>query len=376
MVFVFLIIFIFKTVGCGAIFVASLFTPFGSGILLTSAITGGSFGVYGTARAIQRLFDKGTHKENLVDLESFTLYFSILATPLHFSASIVNAQLIKGATMNGTIFSNSTRMFATILNFSTLGVDSVLIGCGIANILEKYSRKELTTLDVVQFSMSVFYFTNTLIRPQTARSIIKSAQNEHIQKFASAMSDAEARSTFDRFVAENTGRGSILEKSKIIRTINRIENGDAVFGSLTQAKSIEIGGRKGKTILVDQKTRISLKDTEASASALKSIGKVLGKPKVTIKNEMSPNDVGVGSGGASFEEVTYKGKQLFKDLPSKQKTRVSAVFEEMGNNKLAIIQASFKLLKDFEQLTDINVTEKILCLIEGITREMRGQSKC
>lgn len=277
--------------------------------------------------------------------------------------------------MNGTIFSNSTRMFATILNFSTLGVDSVLIGCGLANIVDKYSRKELTTLDVVQFSMSVFYFTNTLIRPQTARSIIKSAQNEHIQKFASAMSDAEARSTFDRFVAENTGRGSILEKSKIIRTINRIENGNAVFGSLSQAKSIEIGGRKGKTIVVDQKTRISLKNSDASSSALKSIGKVLGKPKVTIKNEMSSNDVEVGN-GSSFEEVTYQGKQLFKDLPSRQRSRVTAVFEEMGNNKLAIIKAAFQLLKDFEQLTNISITEKILCLIEGITREMNGQSKC
>ncbi len=353
---------------------ASLFTPLGPGVLIGSAITGGSFGVYGTARAMQRLIDKGQHLESLLDLESFTLYFSILATPLHFSASMVNAQLIKGATLNGTIFSNSTRMFATILNFSTLGVDSILVGCGIANLLDKYSRKELTTLDVVQFSMSVFYFTNNLIRPQTARSIIKSAQNEHIQQFASKMTDAEARATFDRFVAQNTGSGSILEQSKIIRTINRIENGDVVFGSLHKAESITIGGRKGKTILVNEKTRISLKNTEKSSNTLKLFGKFFDKSKVTDKSELLAKDVDLGKNG-HFEEITYQGKKLFKDLPKNQKSRATVVFEEMGNNKLAIIKAAFQLLKDFEQLTNIGLSEKMLSLIENITQEMRGQGK-
>src|SRR5699024_5480958 len=114
--------------------------------------------------------------------------------------SLVNASLVRGAMVEGRIFSDSMRMFATILNFSALGVDAVLVGCGIVNMIEKYKKDQLTPLDVLQFSMSVFFFTNTLIKPQMARKIIENAQDQHIQRFADSMSDEATQRTFQKFL--------------------------------------------------------------------------------------------------------------------------------------------------------------------------------
>jgi hypothetical protein len=280
--------------GCGVIGVVSMFTPIGPAVLLTSAIFGGSSAVYGTGRyegtcftiskafswlrsssaspflkplhlllllaqksimffhfrAINRLVDKGQHGESLGDLESFTLWFSIAATPLHFATSVLNANLVRGAVTNGRIFSNSTRLIATVLNFGTLGVDGVLVGFGLANLLEKNKREQLTTLDVLQFSLSVFFFTNTLIKPQMASKIIERAQDQHIQNYVDNMKDESTKNTFQKFVDNNLGEGTMTEKSKIVRTINRIENPDAVFGGLKDATDVKIGGRKGRTLLV------------------------------------------------------------------------------------------------------------------------------
>ena len=214
-------------------------------------------------RAIHRLVDKGQHDERLADLESMTLWFSIVATPLHFASAFTNAALVRGAIAEGRIFTDSTRMVATILNFSTLGIDAVLVGCGLANLIDKLRKDQLTPLDVLQFSMSVFFFTNTLIKPQMAQKIIERAQDAHIQRFTDSMSSDAIRATFEKFFVENIkdGGASIATKSHIVRTINRIQDVNAVFGGLQEAVKIELGGRKGKTLMVTdqsgQTTRIS-----------------------------------------------------------------------------------------------------------------------
>lgn len=178
----------------------------------------------------------------------------MLILPLHVGSSIVTNQLVTGATANGRIFSSSFRTFATILNFTTLGVDSLMLGCGLFNLIEKYQKDQLTSLDLVQFSMSVFFFSHTLIQPKTAMAIIERAQDTHMQQYASRMTDEEVRAVFDKFKNDNLGAGGIQEKSKIIRTINRIAEPNDVFGrsDLKEASSIKIGGRKGRSLLVSE----------------------------------------------------------------------------------------------------------------------------
>lgn len=200
-------------------------------------------------RGINRLVDKRTHGESLTDMESITLWLSVAATPLHFMTSAMNGTLALGA-QQGRIFSSSTRMLATILNFTTLGLDSVMLGFGLANLINKAINKELTGLDVLQFSMSVFFFTNTLMQPKVASSIIRKAQEQHFDRCANSMTDTEAKTSFKKFLDQNRGQDTIADRSKIIRTINRMDDPNGFFKSVGPDAQVNVGGRKGKTVMI------------------------------------------------------------------------------------------------------------------------------
>lgn len=201
-------------------------------------------------RGVGRLVDKSKHGESLKDFEAVTLWLGLAATPFHFATSAMNTILVRGATINGRIFSSSTRMFVTILNFTTLGLDAGLMISGIVNMSEKYKNGRLTPLDCLQFSMSVFFFSHTLIQPKVASGIIEKAQNQHIELYKNNLSDADAQSTFQKLLDQNKGGGTITDKSKIVRTINRIQDPNGFFKDMKNAQEIKIGGRKGKTVLV------------------------------------------------------------------------------------------------------------------------------
>ena len=205
--------------------------------------------VHSLFRIVNRLVDKGTHGQSLADFESITLWISLAATPLHFFTSAVNGTLALGA-QEGRIFSSSMRMFATMLNFTTLGLDAVMFGFGLTNLIQKAYNKELTPLDVLQFSMSAFFFTNTLIQPKIASSIIRQAQEMHFDRFSNSMTDDGAKKTFENFLERNNAQGTITERSKIIRTINRMEDPAKFFKSVGPDTNVTIGGRKGRTVLV------------------------------------------------------------------------------------------------------------------------------
>lgn len=141
-------------------------------------------------------------------------------------------------------------MFATILNFTTVGLDAGLMISSIVNLAQKFENGQLTTLDCLQFSISVFFFSHTLIQPKVASGIIAKAQNQHMKQFMHSLSDAEVQATFKNFLEQNRGEGTIKDNSKIVRAINRIENPNGFFKGIEGAAEMQIGGRKGKTILV------------------------------------------------------------------------------------------------------------------------------
>ena len=198
-------------------------------------------------RSANRLYDKGVHSESLKDLESITSWIAIVATPLNFATAATNGILVAGAE-SGKIFSDMQRIGATALIWTTIGANSAMIVTGFANLYEKNSKGQLNALDIAQFCMSVFFFTNTLIQPRTAEGVIQSAQEQHIESIGNSMSEEAAASLTD-FVNKNRAENNILENSKIIRTLNRMDSPGAFFGGLS-GKDMLIGGRKGKTVLV------------------------------------------------------------------------------------------------------------------------------
>ncbi|GMT20689.1 hypothetical protein PFISCL1PPCAC_11986 [Pristionchus fissidentatus] len=210
------------TVVATTVGVVSLITPAGfvsAPLLLGTGLTSG---VYGASRAVHRLADKATHGEQMTDLESVMLYLSIVAAPLHMLSGLATARLATGAAA-GRIFSQTERVLATVLMCTTLGIDSFSFILSFANIIDKFRKDSLTSLDVLQFSVSALFFGNTLMQPKTAWGVIQRAQQQRITTISDKMTDEQAKSAFKNYLDENKG-------------------------------SVKIGGRKGKTILLSDGT--------------------------------------------------------------------------------------------------------------------------
>ena len=207
-------------------------------------------------RSVNRLVDKGTHDESLTDLESVTCWLVIVSTPAHFATSITNAALASGA-RSGRVFTNTIRAAATILNCSVFGLDSAMLVMGLANLVRKYEDDQLTPLDVLQFSISIFFFSHTLIQPKTASGLIQKVQQQHITEFGKNIQDPTGAATFEKFLNDNRSENQMNNNAKIIRTINRIEDPNKFFTMGSRADSLIIGGRQGKTVLVNGEVRVN-----------------------------------------------------------------------------------------------------------------------
>uniref|UniRef100_A0A2C9LK38 DUF4781 domain-containing protein n=1 Tax=Biomphalaria glabrata TaxID=6526 RepID=A0A2C9LK38_BIOGL len=174
-----------------------------------------------------------------------TLWLGIAATPLSFTSSLINTRLIFGA-KQCPIFSRSMRSFATFLNLTTSSVCSAMLGMGLENLIDKASKDKLTPLEVMQFSIRVFFFSNTLMQPEVAMSIIHQATEMHLNKYMDDLSDEATKEIIYNFVDRNRGDEGIKDRSNIIRTVHRMDS-NTFFKSVNPNDKIDIGGSKGRT---------------------------------------------------------------------------------------------------------------------------------
>uniref|UniRef100_A0AC34FQB0 DUF4781 domain-containing protein n=1 Tax=Panagrolaimus sp. ES5 TaxID=591445 RepID=A0AC34FQB0_9BILA len=309
--------------------------------------------------AVERLIDKGNHGESLTDFESVTLWISIAATPLHFISSIANAQLATGAAQ-GRIFSSSTRIFATVLNCTTLGVDGIMLGFGLTNLIEKIQNDKLEPLDVLQFSMSVFFFSHTLMQPVTAKAVIQNAQNQHIQKYLENMNDADTQAAFKSFLERNRGDGDMIAHSKVIRTLNRMDDPKAFFKGVGKDAVIDIGGRKGKTLLVkDAHNRTNRINPNRTFFDTKTQYPVTIQKLQKIQKCLD---------GKTLDQYELNGRKIFQNLNDRQKGRIGKVLGGAARYKKEIVDASGIIA------TALNIqdADNFMSIIEIVATDVQG----
>uniref|UniRef100_A0AC35G2K5 DUF4781 domain-containing protein n=1 Tax=Panagrolaimus sp. PS1159 TaxID=55785 RepID=A0AC35G2K5_9BILA len=336
------------TLGVFVTSIATLLTPagwIGAPILLTAEAVGwigSASAIYDCGREIYRLYDKSIHGESLTDFESATLWISVVATPFHFVSSLADAKLVAGA-KRGRIFSNSTRMFATTLKCTNLGLDGVMLGFGLTNLIEKCKSNKLKTLDVLQFSLSVLFFSHTLMQPVTAKAVIQEAQHQHIQRYSDNMSDAETKASFKRFVDQNGGE--MTKDSKVIRSLNHMNDPNAFFKSVKDA-TVDIGGKK--TVLV--------KDALGRTNRI--------NPNSDFKNKLQ-NCI-----GKKLDEYVLNGERIFKDLDKRQTARVGKVLRDSANYNKEIVYTAEIIAKSL----GVKDADKFMSVIEIVLADLKGKS--
>uniref|UniRef100_A0A914QYU9 DUF4781 domain-containing protein n=1 Tax=Panagrolaimus davidi TaxID=227884 RepID=A0A914QYU9_9BILA len=339
--------------GAGVIGIATLFTPvgwIGAPVILACETVGGVSSIYGFGRAIDRLVDKNRHGESLTDFESTTLWISVAAAPLHYISSLANAKLVAGAT-RGRIFSNSTRMFATTLKCTNLGLDGVMLGFGLTNLIEKYKSDDLNSLDVLQFSMSVFFFSHTLMQPITAKAVIQKAQDQHIQRYFENMSDAEAKAAFKTFL--NRNGGEMTKDAKVIRSLNHMNDPNAFFKSVKDA-TVDIGGKK--TVLV--------KDAHGRTNRINPNRTFFQPGKDPIQPDLHKLQNCLGK---KLDEYVLNGERIFKDLDKRQVARVGKVLGGSANYNKEIVNTAEIISKSL----GIKDADKFMSVIEIILGDLK-----
>lgn len=239
-----------------------------------------------------------------------------------------------------------------------------MIGFGVVNLVEKYKRDQLNTIDVLQFSMSVFFFTNTFIQPKTATAIIKKAQESHINAYANNLNDAKTKETFNKFLDENKGSGSIKDTSKIIRTINRINDPNALFGDLKDVSSVKIGGRKGKTLLVsDQNNTVNRINPNVPPNF-----STMDQPSVTqpVKIQRRAKQC-LNSIDSQNIDIDGNDNKVFANMTNGQKSRANKVIGGSAENNGQIVLKAVELSREL----DLKTVDEVFSTIEILVAHLQ-----
>ena len=131
-------------------------------------------------RGVNRLYDKGTHGESLKDFEAATCWLSIPATLASIAAPIVNVQLAGLVAQKGIkVFSTAAQVAGGILNFSSLGLNGIVLATGIINLVNKGRKGDLHAIDFMQLSMGIFFFVNAIFNYTTLSDILARVQQQN-----------------------------------------------------------------------------------------------------------------------------------------------------------------------------------------------------
>ncbi|CAF1520597.1 unnamed protein product [Rotaria magnacalcarata] len=162
--------------------------------------------------------DKGSQGDSLTDREALSDWVAVSINAFHEAT---------GA-KTGAILGPSARVIVTILNMSTLCVNSLSIAVAATNLIIKGINGQLTILDILQFSIGVFFFSNTLIQPKTAGQIIKRAQNECL---AAVKEDVQVTNLVKIFARQTH------DNERIIESICLINDSNEFFTSVAETNS-------------------------------------------------------------------------------------------------------------------------------------------
>ena len=321
--------------------------------------------------------DKGTHGQSLSDRESLTLWFSVAATPLHFASSAVTGLLARGAVQQGRIFTQGIRFAASALLCTTFGFDAVLVSLSVINLIQKAKDKQLTRLDVLQFSIGLFFFSNTLMQPKTATSVIRNAQSAHFEKFANSMTDDAAKQTFVDFLENNKIDGSIRDRSNVVRAINRINDPNNFFkvaAADPSAWSIKIGGRKGRTFILTSKHGFSMrvKPNDYQPAALSTALPLTSAQQLKISNnlqkEVERNVKSCFGENQDLFDIKLNGEKIFEKLDNYQKRNVSRTLGETAKHDRDVTGKAFTIAEKMGCKT----CDEYLSIVEMVAKKVEG----
>ena len=162
----------------------------------------------------------------------------------------------------GLLAGSATRVFCTALNVTALSVN----GLGVINgIYEVAKKDEVTPMDIVQLTTSIFFFTHSVVSFKTASTIIKDAQKERLAQYRAEVSE-DGKGAFDHL---HKARQEMYEPGKVremhgnkefIRDLKKIENVNNFFKNfkLTRGNQLNVNNE----LVLDGKAFLQMTEDE------------------------------------------------------------------------------------------------------------------
>ncbi|XP_045770870.1 uncharacterized protein LOC123871232 [Maniola jurtina] len=218
------------TVVATGVGVAALCTvPVAGPILAATAVAGATTGAYGVTRSSYALYDRAAHSQSIAftDAEARGCWLSIVGSSLGFAQGRMIASMTQSARL-GEVMGKAGRIAFLVVQTGSLTVNGIGIIHGLAVLIDKSERNELTPLDVFQFSASVLFFTNAAINLKTASTIIKEVQHDVIDGHRQVLSK-DAKKLFNKQTGKLRGPDEMHGNAKVVKQLNRIENSKDLY---------------------------------------------------------------------------------------------------------------------------------------------------
>lgn len=218
------------TITATGVGVAALCTvPIAGPIMAATAIAGVSTSAYGVSRSTYALIDRASHNQSvaLTDADARSCWLSIVGSSLGFAQGQMIASMTNAARA-GEVMGKAGRIAFIIVQTGSLTVNGIGIVHGLAVLIDKSERNELTPLDVFQFSASILFFTNSAVNFKTASTIIKEVQHDVINTHREGLGK-DAKKLFNKQTGKLRGPDEMHGNAEVVKQLNRIENSKDLY---------------------------------------------------------------------------------------------------------------------------------------------------
>ncbi|KAG4071418.1 hypothetical protein HA402_011572 [Bradysia odoriphaga] len=202
-------------------------------IVATGAlITGLGCAAYSVGRSTFKLVDRSKHEQtiNVTDNEARSHWFGLVAGAVGLGAGAASKGLASAAS-RGSNISKVVTGSVNMLNGAAILMNGVGTLNGVyAIFLKKKDGENISMLEIVQLSSSLFIFTHSVYNFQTAKNIVKSAQKSTIGEYRRGLSRNQQKA-FDKLVKETIRqKGVDAGHVDVIRSLRNIKEPKQFFG--------------------------------------------------------------------------------------------------------------------------------------------------
>ncbi|XP_060658370.1 uncharacterized protein LOC132792871 isoform X1 [Drosophila nasuta] len=207
--------------GAAAVPIAGLALTVAAPVMLVAGAVGLAAAGYSTARAGAQLVDRSQHEQsiNVTDRTARGQWLSVVAGAVGLGAA--------GATSAVTVATNAGRDVGAIaqLTVNSMNISSIMISAtgltsGVIDLILKHQDgDDISTMDALQLSASLFLFTHSVYNFKLASTIINDTANNRIGSYRESLSNQQRR-TIDKVVKETIRTKGV--STDIIRNVNEM----------------------------------------------------------------------------------------------------------------------------------------------------------